>query len=106
MEPEPITEEQWNRVQEIFSAVADLPRAKQAAMVERAAAADPVVRAEVESLLRADSVDDADVLSAIGLEAKVLLRDSEILGSRLGDYRVIREIGQGGMGAVYLAERD
>jgi tetratricopeptide (TPR) repeat protein len=106
MESQSITEEQWNRVQEIFSAAADLPRAEQAAMLEQASAGDRIIRAEVESLLRADSVGDADVFSAIGLEAKALLQDSQILGSRLGDYRVVREIGQGGMGAVYLAERD
>jgi tetratricopeptide (TPR) repeat protein len=106
MESPALTEEQWNRVQEIFCGALELPPAEQAAMVGRTTAGDPVVRAEVESLLRADSVGDADVVSAIGLEAKVLLRDSQILGSRLGDYRVIREIGQGGMGAVYLAERD
>ena len=27
-------------------------------------------------------------------------------GERIGPYRIVREIGQGGMGAVYLGERD
>ncbi len=106
MSPLPIPNTQWNRIQEIFSAAADLPRAEQSALLDSRCGGEPLVREEVESLLRADASGDADVLSAIGGEADDLLRDAGILGSRLGDYRVIRELGQGGMGTVYLAERD
>jgi eukaryotic-like serine/threonine-protein kinase len=106
MEAQPITDEQWARIQTIFSAAAELPDREQAAMLDQAVSGDPLVRAEVESLLRADRAGDAALLSAIGLEADVLLRDSRLIGARLGQYRVVREIGQGGMGAVYLAERD
>src|SRR5580704_6897379 len=106
MKSQLLSTERWNRAQEIFWAAAELPLAEQAALVEEASGGDPEVRAEVESLLRHDRSGNGDeaVVDAIGSEAAVLLQDSQILGARLGDYRVIREIGQGGMGTVYLAE--
>ncbi|MGH7629761.1 MAG: protein kinase domain-containing protein, partial [Gemmatimonadales bacterium] len=60
----------------------------------------------VESLLRADRAGDAPLRSAIEVEAASLVEEAPLAGLRLGAYRVIREIGRGGMGAVYLAERD
>ncbi len=46
------------------------------------------------------------VASAIGAEAEFLLSASNPVSARLGAYRVIRELGRGGMGSVYLATRD
>ena len=106
MELRPKSDQQWKRVQEIFSAAAELPFAEQPAFLDTECAGDPELRAEVESLLRADRTSDGAVVAAIGAEAEVLIRDSLIVGARLGDYRVVRELGHGGMGTVYLAERD
>src|SRR5262249_24193554 len=65
--------------------------------------------AEVESLLEAEGAAAPDLVpafkAAIESEADSLLRGSRIEGSRVGAYRVIREIGRGGMGSVYLASR-
>ena len=64
------------------------------------------MRRELESLLAADADSDGFLSASVSRAAEVLLEDEDISGSRVGPYRVIREIGRGGMGSVFLAVRD
>ena len=96
----------WNQVEEIFLAAADLPSDQQPAFLDQACGANAALRCEVDALLHADSRSESFLHKTIGGELDALLEDDSVAGSRLGAYRVIREIGRGGMGAVYLAERD
>ncbi|MBD3298756.1 MAG: protein kinase, partial [candidate division Zixibacteria bacterium] len=94
----------WKRVQELFDAVIDLPADERAAFLERKCAGDDELRAEVESLLDADASDhailDGHAADMIGVE-EAPSRE----GTAVGPYRLVEEIGAGGMGTVYLAER-
>ncbi len=96
----------WERVQEVFLAAADMPEAEQKAWLETACAGDAALREEVESLLRADREGEGVLATAIETAAESILEEPNIVGMRLGAYRVTSEIGRGGIGAVYLAERD
>jgi serine/threonine-protein kinase len=98
----------WQKVEEVFHEAAELPADRRAAFLDRACAGDAALREEVEALLR--SFDDAEGF----LETPVITQGADLLSSAcepslageiLGPYRVIREIGRGGMGTVYLAER-
>jgi serine/threonine protein kinase/tetratricopeptide (TPR) repeat protein len=95
----------WERLQEIFLTAADLPEGEQQAWLDTACGDDAALRAEVESLLRADREDNNVLANAIETAAESILEEPNIVGTRLGAYRVTEEIGRGGIGAVYLAER-
>lgn len=94
----------WDRVQQLFLAAADLGREQQARFLD--SIDDPALRIEVEEMLRADSESAATISSAIEDEAALLLESRTAAGDRLGPYRLLNEIGRGGMGAVFLASRD
>ena len=53
-----------------------------------------------------DRQDGHIIASGIASEAARLFSAQELIGDRLGAYRVVEEIGRGGMGDVYLAIRD
>ena len=100
--------ERYARVHELFSAAADLSPAARAALLDEQCRDDATLRSEVEALLASDaqsaSFGEQPVLSI----PRDLLSDEpeeQLAGRRFGVYQVIREIGRGGLGAVYLAAR-
>lgn len=96
----------WEKVQKLFLAAADLPAGRQHLFLESACAGDPDLRREVDSLLVADRTDSQDIDLAVEAAAQNLLGADPVIGGRFGPWRVSREIGRGGMGVVYLAVRD
>ena len=93
------------RVAEAFATLAELdaaPRAARLDAYEREAGRD--FRQLLERLLDADSSHDDPVASAVDAAMLRLVEPGAGLES-LGPYRLLRELGSGGMGAVFLAER-
>ena len=101
--------EQWQKVNDLFYAALDCDPAERQAFLLAAGADDEAILREVESLLAAHHQVTSLTGSPVFQKAVRIIADEEtrqIVGTRLGAYRLIREIGRGGMGAVYLAERD
>jgi eukaryotic-like serine/threonine-protein kinase len=104
--------ELWARVKRITADALELPDAERPESVARACAGDQALRREVESLLeahaRAGDFIQGPALAGSGAQAvaAALQRASPLAAGRtIGPYRVIRELGSGGMGVVYLADR-
>lgn len=98
--------ENWQQIKELLNEALLLTPSKRKDFL-RADGITPEMRAEVESLIGfEDASADLMQLSAVEFSKDFVADDVESLsGHEIGPYRVIRELGQGGMGAVYLAER-
>ncbi|MEZ4654770.1 MAG: serine/threonine-protein kinase [Candidatus Eisenbacteria bacterium] len=102
------------RVKELFDTACDLPRAERKAYLAAQCGDDAELRAEVEKLLSFEDTGDG----ALGGEhrgagpaflAEELAATEFVEGNRpsqIDKYRIIREIGHGGMGIVYEAEQE
>ncbi|HEY3458962.1 MAG TPA: hypothetical protein VGK64_30540, partial [Bryobacteraceae bacterium] len=106
------TGSRWTAIKQLFEAALALQGAERNAFVERECAGDEEIRREVLSLLAAYEETGDFLENPLG-SARSLFNTHEpefpaepaAPGTRIGAYRIEQEIGQGGMGAVYLATR-
>jgi len=96
--------EKWDQVKELFTLALERDPEERSSFLRRTCAGDDSLRTEVESLL--SSFDGAPTFLEDCPAADLFSWQSRAMaGKRIGAYRIIREIGQGGMAVVYLAER-
>jgi eukaryotic-like serine/threonine-protein kinase len=102
-----MTSEKWLEVKEIFNAALDLSPAERRAFIEECCA-DDELREEVEALLAsADEAESFIESPALTRVASLVTEEKmpSLIGQQIGAYKIEREIGKGGMGAVFLASR-
>ena len=106
--PGPEERERTSRIRALFLEVLSASPEDRPGLLEEACEGDQGLRREVERLLEAET-DAEDFLGDLARRARTpfvgFAGEKGLEGRRLGAYRVLRELGRGGMGAVYLAER-
>ncbi|MEZ5066071.1 MAG: serine/threonine-protein kinase [bacterium] len=93
----------WGRIQDLFHGALERSAPERDAWLRQACAGDEALLAEVHALLASDP-ESGDVIGNI-VETTARPVAATWVGRNVGPYRVTREIGRGGMGAVYLAVR-
>jgi len=100
--------ELWAEIDRVLAGALALDEDQRAAYLAGCCGDKPAIRVEVESLLashqRARGFIETDTwIEATGSEPSPA---GPSAGSRVGPYRLVKEIGRGGMGVVFLGERD
>jgi eukaryotic-like serine/threonine-protein kinase len=103
-----MNQDRWRQVEELFHAALAVNEPKREAYLAKACRGDAQLQQEVQNLIAGHEAATSSLQTAVVREAvQQVLGGDEILtvGQEFGPYRVIREIGQGGMGRVFEAER-
>lgn len=98
----------WSKVKRIFQEAVELDSAARAGFVTDACGADTALRAEIDSLLNSYASAETFLETPVIHVPGALEEFSELMkaGQKIGNYVLIRTLGHGGMGTVFLAERD
>ena len=102
----PLTEDHWRRLEALFHAASELSASERESFVARETAGDPALARELRRMLAHGPGAAAQIADVIGQVAARLGSADDWAGRRLGPYRIVREIGRGGMGLVFEAVRD
>jgi serine/threonine-protein kinase len=98
----------WQRIQAIFHDACALEGSEREAFVQAACDEDTSLRLKVEGMLREDALGACVLDRDLAEVANELFHEGDD-GARprqIGRYRVEKRLGEGGMGVVYLAERE
>jgi serine/threonine protein kinase/Tfp pilus assembly protein PilF len=96
----------WRRIETLFHQASDVDPSQRDAFLDRACEGDAEMRAELDSLLSSSDRTLTELKLSVSSTAVEMLDAGDDARNRLGAYRLIRTLGEGGMGAVYLAARD
>jgi serine/threonine protein kinase len=104
------TKTRWERISDIFELALQREPSERSALIESESGGDSSLRREVEDLVVAHEASSSFMAQPVlGQAPANLLNQNDVdrhIGKRIGPYKVISELGRGGMGTVCLAVRD
>lgn len=99
----------WAKISEIVENALNKDIKERSKYLTQACGGDTALREEIESLLLFENFDQTDVFEKHQLNALFFADESKLpisfIGKQIGKYKLIKLLGEGGMGAVFLAER-
>jgi serine/threonine protein kinase len=100
--------ELWRPVEDLYHRVLELDESRRAEFLDDSCRDDEALRRELESLLAHEKAAEHFIeLPALEVMGKLAASESGIAeGAKIGAYRIVPEVGYGGMAVVYLGERD
>ena len=97
----------WDKKKELFAAALAVSQTDRDEFLKRECAGDSSLHRELEKLLAAHLTNEDFIENPVAKIASAFeASGANQIGKHFGHYKIIREIGRGGMGAVFLAERD
>jgi serine/threonine-protein kinase len=102
-------DESWTRIKALFRECQTMPDADRDAWLSQHCDGDGALRREIEELLVAQRAAPGILADdALGMLSQFRSQQdaTDLVGHRIGAYKLLRLIGEGGMGSVFLAERD
>ena len=119
-----MTPERWKKIEEIFQAALDLSGDEREQFMRAECGDDKDLRAEVEKFIARFETEDSFLESPVWTDSRFLQSQAKreiasslddavsankdgksFVGRQIGVYRLTKELGKGGMGEVFLAER-